>query len=206
VVEPESTVKAIRRTTQGEATRTRILQAAAELMFAKGVAATRIDDVRAATRTSKSQLYHYFADKDALVQEVIAHQASELLAREDQLKRLNSVCELERWRDAILQRNALRNGIYGCPLGSLASELAHDEPARSALARHFRAWEGLIAQGLDQMQAAGKLRQDADPQRLATGLIGALQGGYLLARTAQDTTPLKITLNMAIDHIRTFQA
>lgn len=54
-----------------EATRARTLQAAAELMFVKGVAATSIDDVRAATGTSKSQVYHYFADKDALVQEVL---------------------------------------------------------------------------------------------------------------------------------------
>jgi AcrR family transcriptional regulator len=208
VVEPERAVNATRRTARGEATRARILQAAAELMFVKGAAATSIDDVRAATGTSKSQLYHHFADKDALVQEVIEHQAAELLAQqEDQLKRLNSVCGLERWRDVILQRNALRKGAYGCPLGSLASELADgNETARSALARHFRTWEGLIAQGLERMRAAGKLRQDADPQQLATGLIGALQGGYLLAQTAQDTTPMKITLNMAIDHIRTFQA
>lgn len=119
----------------------------------------------------------------------------------------DSVRGLERWRDVMLQRNALRNGAYGCPLGSLANEVADgNEPARSALARHFRTWEGLIAQGLERMKAAGKPRQDADPQQLATGLIGALQGGYLLAQTAQDTTPMKISQNMAIDHIRSFQA
>lgn len=61
-------------------------------MFVKGVATTSIDDVRAATGTSKSPLYQHFADKDALVREVIEHQAAELLAQqEDQLKRLNSV-------------------------------------------------------------------------------------------------------------------
>lgn len=196
-----------RRTARGEATRARILRAAAELMFVKGVAATSIDDVRAETGTSKSQLYHYFADKDVLVQEVIAYQAAKLLAEEEQLKRLNSVRGLEHWRDVILDRSARRNGAYGCPLGSLASELADsNEAARLALAWHFKSWEGLIAQGLQRIQAVGKLRQDADPQQLATGLIGALQGGHVLARTARDTTPMKITLNMAIDHIRTFQA
>jgi AcrR family transcriptional regulator len=208
VAVPERAVNAPRRTRRGEATRTRILRAAAELMFVKGVAATSIDDVRAATGTSKSQLYHHFASKDALVQEVIEHQAAELLAKHAELlKRLDSIRGLERWRDVILQRNALRNGAYGCPLGSLASELADgNEAARSALAQHFKTWEGLIAQALQRLRAAGKLRQDADPDELATGLIGALQGGYLLAQTAQDTMPMKITLDMAIDHIKTFEA
>ncbi|WP_239154744.1 TetR/AcrR family transcriptional regulator [Amycolatopsis sp. FDAARGOS 1241] len=208
MVEPERTVRATRRTARGEATRARILQAAVDLMSVKGVAATTLDDVRAASGTSKSQLYHHFDDKDALVQEVIGRKAQDLLGwHEGQLKRLNSIRGLERWRDAIVQHNALRNGAYGCPLGSLASELSdRNERARSALAEHFESWEGLIAEGLERMRVAGKLRRDADPQRLAIGLIGALQGGYLLAQTKQDVAPMKVALDMAIDCIRAFQA
>jgi AcrR family transcriptional regulator len=208
VEESESAARPARLTARGEATRARILQAAVDLMFVKGVAATTLDDVRAASSTSKSQLYHHFPDKDSLVHAVIAVQAEGVLTRQEyQLRRLNSVRGLERWRDAIVQRNALRNGAYGCPLGSLASELADsDEEARSALAQHFETWEGLIAVGLERMRTDGKLRADADPAKLATGLMAALQGGYLLAQTAQDSTPMKIALNMGIDQIRTFQA
>lgn len=177
-------------------------------MFVKGVAATTLEDIRAASGTSKSQLYQHFPDKAALVHEVVAVQGADLIARQgDQLKRLNSIRGLERWRDAIVQRNALRNGAYGCPLGSLATELSdRNEHARSDLAAHFQAWEGLIAEGLERMRAAGKLRQDADPERLAIGLIGALQGGYLLAQTEQNAAPMKVALDMAIDYIRTFEA
>ncbi|MFI5613229.1 TetR/AcrR family transcriptional regulator [Amycolatopsis sp. NPDC051903] len=208
MVEPERTARAPRRTARGEATRARILQAAVDLMTVKGVAATTLDEVRAASGTSKSQLYHHFDDKAALVQGVIDRQAEDVFARQEVLlKRLNSIRGLERWRDAIVQRNTLRNGAYGCPLGSMASELSdRNERARSALAVHFETWEGLIAQGLERMRAAGELRQDADPQRLAIGLIGALQGGYLLAQTQQDSTPMKVALDMAIDCIRAYQA
>jgi AcrR family transcriptional regulator len=178
------------------------------MMSVKGVAATTLDDVRAASGTSKSQLYHHFPDRDALVQEVIGRRAHDLLSwQEGQLKRLNSMRGLERWRDAVVQHNALRNGAYGCPLGSLASELSdRNERARTELAAHFVTWEGLIEDGLERMRASGKLRSDADPQRLAIGLMGALQGGYLLAQTKQDVVPMKVALDMALDCIRAFQA
>src|SRR5437763_14362660 len=46
-------------TARGAATRDHIVQAAADLMYVKGVHATTLDDVRAATGTSKSQLYRH---------------------------------------------------------------------------------------------------------------------------------------------------
>ncbi|MFI5613245.1 TetR/AcrR family transcriptional regulator [Amycolatopsis sp. NPDC051903] len=207
MVEPESTVKPVRLTARGEATRARIVRAAVDLMTIKGVAATTLDDVRAASGTSKSQLYRHYADKDALVQDVIEYQAEDLLtAQEEQLRRLNSIRGLERWRDAIIQRNTVHNRAYGCQLGSLACELSdQNERARSALAGHFETWLGLIADGLRRMRDEGKLRCDADPERLAIGLMGALEGGYLLAQTEQDIRSMRITLDMAIDYIRTFQ-
>lgn len=197
-----------RLTARGEATRARILQAAADLMYVKGVSATTLDDVRAASNTSKSQLYHHFTDKDALVHEVIALQASDVLDRQrQQLQRLNSLRGLERWRDAIVQRNALRNGAHGCPLGSMASELAdQDETARIALAAHFASWQDLLATGFHRMRDNGTLRADADPETLATGVMAALQGGYLLAQTTRDTTPMKIALDMALAHVKSYAA
>jgi AcrR family transcriptional regulator len=208
VVDAEGGTRSIRLTARGEATRARILQAAADLMYVKGVGATTLDDVRAASSTSKSQLYHHFADKDALVRAVVELQASQLLERQrEQLRRLNSVRGLERWRDAIVQRNALNSGSYGCPLGSLASELAdQDEIARTALAEHFHEWEGLLATGFQRMRDNGVLRADADPEALAVGVLAALQGGYLLSQTAHDSGPMRVALDMALDHVRSFTA
>jgi TetR/AcrR family transcriptional repressor of nem operon len=55
------------------------------------------------------------------------------------------------------------------------------------------------------MQDSGTLRRDADADAdaLATGLIAALQGGYLLAQTARDVRPMEVALDMALDHVRT---
>ncbi|MFI6361027.1 TetR/AcrR family transcriptional regulator [Streptomyces sp. NPDC050743] len=195
-----------RLTERGRATRERILRAAADMMYVKGVSSTTLDEVRAASGTSKSQLYRHYPDKDALVRDVVALQAAELLKRQQQLlQRLNSLRGLERWRDALIEHNALRNGAYGCPLGSLASELAdQDEEARKAIARHFDSWAGLLEAGLERMKDSRVLRADADAGELATGLMAALQGGYLLAQTAQDVKPMRIALDMAIGHVKAY--
>jgi AcrR family transcriptional regulator len=195
-----------RLTPRGAATRARIVAAAVELMYVKGVNATTLDDVRAASNTSKSQLYNHFADKDELVRAVVAERAAQVLERErGSLQRLKSFQGLVRWRNALVQRNALQNGAYGCALGSMASELAdQDEQARATLAESFAEWEGLLAAGLHRMREGGVLKQEADPGKLATGLMAALQGGYLLAETAHDITPMEVALDMALDHVRSF--
>jgi AcrR family transcriptional regulator len=197
-----------RLTERGRATRERILRAAADMTYVRGVALTTLDDVRAASGTSKSQLYRHYPDKDALMRDVVALRAAEVLGRQhQQLQRLNSFRGLERWRDALVERNALRNGAYGCPLGSLASELSdQDEETRKAIAQHFATWEGLLEAGLTRMKDSGVLRAEADAGRLATGLMAALQGGYLLAQTAQDVEPMRIALDMAIAHVKTHAA
>src|SRR6201986_2848129 len=158
-------------TARGAATRDRIAAAAGDLMYVRGVHATTLDDVRAATGTSKSQLYRHFPDKDALVHAVIALRGRQVIERETQrLGRFNSFSGLVRWRNALIQANALQNGAYGCALGSMASELSdQDEQARTLLADLFKAWEGLITAGLERMQAKGALRPDADPGQLAIG-------------------------------------
>src|ERR1700746_15560 len=106
-------------TARGAATRDRIVQAAADIMYVKGVHATTLDNIRAATGTSKSQLYRHFPDKDALVHAVIALRGQHIMTRETQrLGRFNSFSGLVRWRNALIQANALQNGAYGCALGS----------------------------------------------------------------------------------------
>ncbi len=194
-----------RITARGAATRARIVKAAADLMYVKGVTATTLDDVRAASGTSKSQLYRHFPDKDALVHAVVSTQSQTILARERaQLDRLNSFAGLVRWRNVLTELNRLQHGAYGCALGSMAIELSdQDDQARSALADTFAEWQRLIAAGLQRMKDKGTLRKDADPAMLATGLMAALQGGYLLAQTTHDTRSMEIALDMALAQIKT---
>ena len=189
-------------TARGAATRSRIVEAAANLIYVHGVERTSLDEVMAASGVSKSQLYHYFADKDALVLEVIARQTDRVLdAQRAHLEALDSLSALKTWRDAIVRLNEAVES-KGCPLGSLASELANDsEPARERLADSFSLWRDRIENGLTQMRERGELAASADPHDLALALLGAVEGGLLLAKTTRSSRPLEIAIDMAIDHV-----
>lgn len=193
-----------RLTARGAATRARIVAAADELMSLKGAAATTLDEVTAASGTSKSQLYRHFSDKSALVQAVIALRGSRVLEREEQyLRRVDSFSGLERWCRAILQRVTARRGALGCELGSLSTELSdQDEAARIDLDAHLTSWISLLTAALERMKANGTLSDDADASTLATGIMAALQGGYVLAQAAHDPGPMRIALELAMDSVR----
>jgi AcrR family transcriptional regulator len=195
-----------RLTSRGAATKARIVEAANQLMFERGVALTTLADVRTASATSKSQLYQHFADKNALVREVIEFRAEALLAQQRRrLEKVDSLRGLELWRDEMVERNALRDGAYGCPLGSITNEIAdHDEDTRRIIANHFDEWLQIIVDTIDRLKARGVLRGDADPRTLASGLLAALQGGYLLAKTSRDVNLMRVAVDMAIAQIRAF--
>lgn len=204
---PDHAPTSSRLTAQGAATRDRILAAAAELIYTRGVGGLSLDDVMTASGTGRSQLYHYFVDKDDLVGEVIARQVSELLsAQRHLLGGFRSQRGLKRWRDGEVSDTRTRKGAYGCPIGSLAAELAdRSEPARVVLAAGFVEWESYLEAGLERMRRRGALVAEADPATLATAIMAALQGGLLLAQTTRDVRSLEVALDMALAYVATYR-
>jgi AcrR family transcriptional regulator len=194
-------------TDKGRATRNRVLDAAAALVFEHGVAGTTLDDVRAAANVSKSQLYHYFTDKEDLVHAVIVRTVQQVLDAQPRLIDLSSWAAIAAWFDDLVQLQAERHAIGGCPIGGLAGELAEtDDQARSEIAAGFDRWEAPLRNGLAQMQADGKLRRRADPARLATATLAAIQGGLVLTQTRRDPQQLRIALDAAYTYLRSFAA
>jgi TetR/AcrR family transcriptional regulator, transcriptional repressor for nem operon len=193
-------------TAKGALTRSRIIEAAAELVFAHGVARTGIEDVQLRAGVSASQLYHYFTNKDDLIRAVIAHQTDGILAAQRPvLDELDSFDALDRWRDLLIDLQEQRDCVGGCPIGSIAAELADIDPrARVDLVDSFERWEAPIRAGLARMRARGDLRPDTDTDALALALLTALQGGLLLTQTRRDTAPLRTGLGAVLAHIRTY--
>ena len=193
-----------RLTSKGALTRSRIVAAAAELMFEQGVAGTTMEDVRAAAGVSSSQVYHYFADKSALVRAVIEYQDERIVGgQEPRLARLDSVAGLRAWRDFLVEHQRQLQCRGGCPIGSLASEVAEtDAKARAVAATAFERWEAGIRGGFAAMSERGELVPGTDPGRLATATLAALQGALLLTQIQRSTDPLEVTLDTVIDHVR----
>jgi len=167
-----------------------------------GVTATSLDAVRAATGTSKSQLYHYFADKADLVRAVVRHQADAVLAAqhlEDDPP--SSPAALHRWRYRVVAAQRARGFAAGCPLGSLVAELAAapgtDEATRAELVAAFTRWRTQLANALRSGVDAGSL-PPTDPDAGAEALIAAVQGGTVLSAVTGAPAPLQAAMDRTI--------
>jgi TetR/AcrR family transcriptional repressor of nem operon len=199
VVTPRSTL-----TTKGVATQERIVAAAAELMFVRGVAGTTLEQVREAAQVSSSQIYHYFADKDALVHAVVSYQNEAVVGpQEDHLGSLSSVADLRSWRDHIVSLQSRIHCQGGCPIGALGSELGElDHDVRTGVAAGFHRWQAALHRGYCRMRDAGVLPANTDVDQLATATLAALQGGLLLAQMQRSTEPLEASLDTLIAHVQ----
>ena len=189
-------------TRRGKDTKGRIVELAAALMYERGVNATSIDDILAASGTGKSQFYHYFSGKEELVADVLRHQLG-LVLDEQSLFSLDTWEGIAAWFQAMADMQQNQRGYRGCPLGSIAGEvLDRSDLLRGRAAEAFTRWESFLADGLGAMQTTGLLRGDADPDALAEATIAVLQGGYLLSATKRDIRPMRNALAMALNELR----
>lgn len=193
-------------TARGRVTRQRIVESAAELFLRKGVHATGLDEILRAAGASKSQLYHYFSGKDDLVRAVADFRRDDLLAAQRPLfDGLDSWAGIESWFAWILAYQEGPGERLGCPIGSLASELAHTgEPAARHLAVCLAQWREAIAAGLARMRDRDELAPDADPERLAAATLAAIEGGLLLTRAERNTDSLEAALEAAMVNLRSW--
>ena len=195
--------RAAAATARGAATRARIVKAAADLVYRRGASATSLEDIMEASATSKSQLYHYFADKDALMRAVIELQTGRVMGvQAAHLDAVNSLAGLRRWRDAVVIDEP------GHPRRRrLSARIAGERALRSVGERAGAAGArlrpvGIAAQARLRRDARrGELKPEANPAELATAVIAALQGGLLLAQTTRSSRPLELALDMAIGHV-----
>jgi len=191
------------KTVRGRASRERIVECAAELFAARGIAATSVDEVLTAAGAGKGQFYHYFRGRDELVAAVVGHRCAQVVTRlTGALGGVTSLAGLEQALAGFIA-GFEQMGLPGCPIGTLASEVAgRNEDARLQAAAGFDAWEQLLAEGLERMRERGELRADAEPAMLATGLLASIEGGMVLSQTRKDIGSLRIAVKAGLGQVR----
>jgi AcrR family transcriptional regulator len=191
-------------TPRGAATRSRIVEAAADLVLAGGIGGTSLDDIRAGTSTSKSQLFHYFpGGKSELVRAISLFQADRVLAaQEPYLSRLASWEDWQGWRDAVVRHYGSQSH-WGCPIGALFNELHGTDPDRAVeVAAQMEHWRGHLEAGVVRLRETGEVSADADPHSLSTAVFASLQGGLLLTASAESIEPLEDALDGTLAMLR----
>jgi AcrR family transcriptional regulator len=190
-------------TKKGLATRQRIIEGAAAEIRVHGVPVFTLDAVMARTRTSKSQLFHYFPDgKDQLLLAVAEQEAMLVLSdQQPYLGALTSWAAWQRWRDVVVDR--YRNQGQNCPLSLLMSEIGQTTPGAQAVTRALmRQWHAEIATGIREMTRQQKISEQVDADVVARALLAGIQGGVSVMLATGDLSYLEDALDVGIAALR----
>jgi TetR/AcrR family transcriptional repressor of nem operon len=176
------------------------LDAAMQLFWRNGYAATSIRDLLDGMGIGYGSLYNTFGDKHAL-----------FLACLDRFRELRTS-----WIDEVLEVSGLSgieevfrrtvDGLVGfeprrgCLLANTAVELGpHDAEVAAKISRYVRHTEAVFERAVIRAQEAGEIPADRDPRAMACFLVNTLHGLRVLARAGTDRAVLEDAVRVALD-------
>jgi AcrR family transcriptional regulator len=170
-----------------KATRDRIIEAADRLFYHQGYEHTSFSDIARAVQISRGNFYYHFKTKDEILDAVIGARLTNTQAMLDEWE-----SEGEQPTDRV--RSFIRMwiedradiGRYGCPVGTLCTELAKlDHPSQddaNKLFTLFRSW---------LRRQFWLLGHEAEADSLAMQLLARSQGVATLANAFHDEEFIK---------------
>ncbi|HWM45670.1 MAG TPA: TetR/AcrR family transcriptional regulator [Xanthobacteraceae bacterium] len=181
-----------------KSTREDIVEAADDLFYRQGFEHTSFSDIADAVHISRGNFYYYFKTKDEILDAVI----NERLADRRKM--------LERWEvEGETPEDRIRSFIhilitnradikrYGCPIGTLCTELAKLNHASQGEANKlfmlFRTW---------LRRQFTLLGREADADELAMHLLARSQGVATLASAFRDEKFIKQEVEQMCDWLR----
>jgi TetR/AcrR family transcriptional repressor of nem operon len=172
--------RAAKRPGRGPGKRERLVAAARKTIHEQGVEKTTLADIAAAAQVPVGNVYYYFKTKDALVAAVLDGYLDTYGVISAELERQPTPqARLKALIGALTERREVLTA-YGCPVGSLSSELDKRDGELQTQAATILSL--LIDWSQEQFQALGR----PDARELAVALISAYEGVTLLANTLRD--------------------
>jgi AcrR family transcriptional regulator len=157
------------------APRERILAAAQELFYARGIRAVSVDEIAAAARTNKMTLYRHFESKDLLVAQYVRALAGKAESFWDDIARAHPgdpLAQLHAWAAGI-GKSLSDESARGCAVANAAVEIPEkDHPARAAIEEHKTHQRDHLAQCCRE---AGFV----EPERVADEIFLLLEGARI---------------------------
>jgi hypothetical protein len=138
-----------------------------------------------------------FADDQDLLVATIACLTQAQLRRQVILARLLGRGDFVRWGRAALMQSRTPDAIFGCEIGRITINQGIIGSGRGLLDDCYRTWQWHIAGALEGLRGRAIIQADVDLDRLATAMLGLLQGGYMTACDAHTVLPLEAALDAA---------
>lgn len=185
--------------------RTRLLEAARDVIRMKGFTGTTVDDLCKAAGVTKGAYFHHFASKEALgvaAAEFWGETTSKLFADapyhipSDPLERVLAYVE---FRKAIIGGDP---AAFTCLVGTMTQEIYESYPAiRDACATSiFDHAETLVPDIEAAMRKHGIANESWTAQSLARHTQAVLQGAFILAKATHDAEVAR----ESVDHLKRY--
>lgn len=185
-------------------TRTRLLEAARDIIRASGFAATSIDELCTAAGVTKGAFFHHFRSKEALGVAAAAHwaettsglfAAAPYHAHDDPLDRLIGYIDFRR------QIIADDPAEFTCLVGTMAQEIYGSHPAiRDACAASIFGHAATLEPDIAAAIEAHGITAEWTPASLAAHMQAVLQGAFILAKASDDPEVAR----ESVDHLRRY--
>lgn len=172
------------------ATRDRILDATAELYRRQGMAATGLKQIAAASRAPFGSIYHHFpGGKEAISAEVIRAEGIRYsLFVGAQMADADPMTDIPRLFESAGTLLESQDYSEACSIETIALEVAStNERLRKEAADVFDSWLTQLAAWFGRLAIS-----EEECRRLATIMLTALEGAFVLCRTLRSTEPMVI--------------
>jgi TetR/AcrR family transcriptional regulator, transcriptional repressor for nem operon len=173
------------KTDKGTEKRTRLVAAARRTLHQHGVEHSTLAEIAEAADIPIGNVYYYFKTKDDLVRAVVANYDSDYVLLRSMLDRHDDPKERLKALVAVWISAKERVALYGCPIGSLCSELGKRDPDEISNAAGLVLGK-LVTLAQEQFEAMGR----DDARDLAITMVAAYEGAALLSNSLHDPNVL----------------
>ncbi len=179
-----------------------VIAAARDEFWARGYAATSVDDLTRATGLGKGSLYGAFGDKHGLFlrafDDYLAEQL-DIIRKQLRDPHRAALDRLTRHIRARARDIAADEGRRGCLMAKSAAELGSVDPDVSERTeRTLAVWHQELADTIKAAQREGSIDRDANPQALAANLLAVLRGLEALSKGGVKPAHIKAAGDEAI--------
>ncbi|PSH68053.1 TetR/AcrR family transcriptional regulator [Phyllobacterium brassicacearum] len=186
--------------------RTRLLEAARDIVRTKGFAATTVDDLCRAADVTKGAFFHHFASKDALGVAAAEFWAAtttgffEAAPYHDPADPLERVLAYVAFRKAIIMGELAE---FTCLVGTMAQEVYASFPdIRDACGRSIFGHTATLEGDIEAARQDRGITDDWTAESLARHTQAVIQGGFVLAKAGNDPELARESLDHLNRYIR----
>jgi TetR/AcrR family transcriptional repressor of lmrAB and yxaGH operons len=186
-----------------KSTRSRIVEAARQLFWLRGYAATSINDILAEAQANSGSFYHLFKSKEQLLLTIIRNHTAAF--QPGIVDPAYKIVDHPFMRVIGIMRHYRQNLFdsdfaCGCPAGKLALAIPLDQPLLlGALDECFRNWRAAVEKCLRDMR--DDLPRNTDYRRLASIILSLVQGAIIQCRIARNIEPFDDAIQIFALHI-----